>query len=42
MVQPEGHPGHTDRHEGGDVDGEHVVGQLRQQDLISVHYFHEN
>ena len=28
MVQPEGHPGHADRHEGGDVDGEDVVGQL--------------
>ena len=28
MVQPEGHPGDADRHEGGDVDGEHVVGQL--------------
>ena len=28
MVQPERHPGHTDRHEGGDVDGEDVVRQL--------------
>ena len=28
VVQPEGHPGHTDRHEGGDVDGEHVVAEL--------------
>ena len=28
VVQPEGHPGHADGHEGGDVDGEHVVGQL--------------
>ena len=28
MVQPEGHPGNTDGHEGGDVDWEHIVGQL--------------
>ena len=28
MVQPEGHPGHADRHEGRDVDGEHVVAEL--------------
>ena len=28
MVQPEGHPGDADRHEGGDVDGEDVVRQL--------------
>ena len=28
MVQPEGHPGDTDRHEGGDVDGEDIVRQL--------------
>ena len=28
MVQPEGHPGDTDDHEGGDVDGDHVVGHL--------------
>ena len=26
VVQPEGHPGHTDCHEGRDVDGEHIVG----------------
>ena len=25
VVQPEGHPGDTDRHEGGYVDGEDVV-----------------
>ena len=25
VVQPEGHPGHTDSHEGRDVDGEDVV-----------------
>ena len=29
MVQPEGHPGDTDCHEGGDVDGEDVVGELK-------------
>ena len=29
MVQPEGHPGHTDRHEGWDVDCEDVVGELK-------------
>ena len=28
MVQPEGHPGHADSHEGRDVDGEHVVAEL--------------
>ena len=28
VVQPEGHPGDADRHEGGDVDGEDVVRQL--------------
>ena len=28
MVQPEGHPGHTDDHEGGDVDGDNVVRDL--------------
>ena len=28
MVQPEGHPGDADRHEGGDVDGEDIVRQL--------------
>ena len=29
VVQPEGHPGHTDGHEGRDVDGEDVVRQLK-------------
>ena len=29
VVQPEGHPGHTDRHEGGDVDCEDVVRELK-------------
>ena len=29
MVQPEGHPGDTDRHEGGNVNGEDVVGELK-------------
>ena len=28
VVQPEGHPGHADCHEGRDVDGEHVVAEL--------------
>ena len=28
MVQPEGHPGHADDHEGGHVDGDDVVGDL--------------
>ena len=28
VVQPEGHPGDTDDHEGGDVDGDDVVGDL--------------
>ena len=28
MVQPEAHPGHADDHEGGNVDGDHVVGHL--------------
>ena len=28
VVQPEGHPGHTDSHEGRDVDGEDVIRQL--------------
>ena len=28
VVQPEGHPGDTDRHEGGDIDCEYIVGQL--------------
>ena len=28
MVQPEGHPGDTDRHECGNVDGENVVREL--------------
>ena len=29
VVQPEGHPGHTDRHEGRDVDCEDVVRELK-------------
>ena len=29
VVQPEGHPGHADGHEGRDVDGEDVVRQLK-------------
>ena len=28
MVQPEGHPGDTDCHEGGDVDCEDIIRQL--------------
>ena len=28
VVQPEAHPGHAHRHEGRDVDREHVVRQL--------------
>ena len=28
MVEPEGHPGDHDDHEGWDVDGDDVVGQL--------------
>ncbi len=28
MVQPEGHPGDHDDHQGGDVDGDDVVGDL--------------
>ncbi len=28
MVQPEGHPGYHDDEEGGDVDGDDVVGDL--------------
>ena len=31
VVQPEGHPGHADRHEGRDVDGEHVVAELEDK-----------
>ena len=29
VVQPEGHPGDADRHEGGNVNGEDVVGELK-------------
>ena len=38
VVQPEGHPGDTDRHEGGDVDGEDVVRQLveRRSEILGV------
>ena len=38
MVQPEGHPGDADRHEGGDVDGEDVVRQLveRRSEILGV------
>ena len=32
VVQPEGHPGHADRHEGRDVDGEHVVAELKEKE----------
>ena len=30
MVQPEGHPWDADSHEGWHIDGEHIVGQLKQ------------
>ena len=36
VVQPEGHPGHADRHEGRDVDGEHVVAELPLE--LHVHW----
>ena len=28
MVQPEGHPGHADDHECGDIDGDNVIREL--------------
>ena len=28
VIQPEGHPGDTDDHEGGDIDGDNIVGYL--------------
>ena len=30
MVQPEGHPGDTNGHEGGHVDSEDIVGKLKE------------
>ena len=36
VVQPEGHPGHADRHEGGDVDCEDVVGELEIMKIFDV------
>ena len=30
VVQPKGHPGDADSHEGWHIDGEHVVGELKQ------------
>ena len=39
VVQPEGHPWDTDCHEGGDVDGEDVVGELKYDILIIFNIF---
>ena len=36
VVQPEGHPGHADRHEGGDVDCEDVVRELKCEQCSNI------